>query len=129
MELELYYDTTVEPFASAGFNAARVFELLSRIKEAGITVRVYDTAGWDHTMLREVYLKACVPAILKKYGIKNIFGKRGRRGLFFGRQTPALLVVENGRVTDVYPRREGDRFVTISDFLEGLLAGLRRGGK
>lgn len=129
MELELYYDSTVEPFVSAEFNTADVFRLLDEAKGMGIVVRIYDTAGWNHDMVREVYLKACVPAIRKKYKIKNIFGKRGSGGLFFGRQIPALLVIKDGKPINVYPHREGGRLITISEFLENLVAGSKRGKK
>jgi len=119
--VELYYDSTVEPFMRASFEAERVFELLRKAKDAGIDVRIRDTAGWERQMVRETYLKACVGYIRKKHEVTEIFGTGTATGLFFGRQVPALVLFENERAVDVYPHQEAGRMVSIHEFLERVI--------
>jgi len=39
VKLELYYDSTVEPFETEGFNPARVLEIMEKLEKLGIQVK------------------------------------------------------------------------------------------
>jgi len=128
MRLELYYDSTVEPFRSAPFQRNRIFKLLSRIKGKGVQVAVIDTADWNRNMRYEIYLRCINPSVYKRYRIRNVFGTARESGRYFGRQVPALLVYENDDVIDVYPHDEKRRIISIGEFLEQLVEKLSGGG-
>jgi len=115
--LELYYDTTVEPFASPPFSTSEVLRMLKHAKSAGIAVRIVDTAGWSRDMLMEQYR-----AVMGGRRIKSdIFGPKKKRGWFFGREVPALVIYREGGKPEVYPSVRGDQVITISNFLKKLL--------
>lgn len=115
--LELYYDSTVEPFANPKFEAAEVMEMLRRAEASGITVRVIDTAGWGRELLMERYRQ-----VAGRRRPDEIFGPRGKKGWFFGREVPALVVLGKGR-PELYPARSCGSTVTVSDYLRRLLEG------
>jgi len=129
LELRLYLDSTVEPFAKISFNKRKVFLLLEKLKEHGINVSIIDTAGWNKEMIYEVYLNAARVAIFrgyKAYRIRKIFGSARDSGKYFGREVPALLVYDKGEVIDVYPHEEKGKLITIEEFLEEKLRELER---
>ena len=128
MELEFFYDSTVEPFQVDDYDRDRVLELLERLRRAGVGVKIHDTAGWSGEMQMEHYLRAIAPAVRGKYGIRRVFGSARNPRWFFGRQVPALIVREAGRDVDVYPRRLGAKRETILGFLRKLISELERGG-
>lgn len=118
--LEFFYDSTVEPFRIDDVNVPGILALLEEISVKGVKVTVHDTAGWDYAMQMDHYMRAVGVSVRKRYGLRRIFGSARTSGLFFGRQVPALLVIENGEVTDVYPHMEAGRRHTITDFLRKL---------
>lgn len=100
--------------------------LLDRVRSLGVAVESVDTSGWSEEQLAEAYALAAAPAVIrhsKEYSVRRAFGTRRRGGGFFARGVPALLVYrgEGGLPADVYPHYEGDRPVTIRDFLLRLL--------
>lgn len=116
--LELYYDSTVEPFENPRFDFAEVIKLLRLAMTSGITVRIVDTAGWDRELLIEYYKQI----VGKRRGYGDIFGTRKKKGWFFGREVPALVVLYERGQPELYPSRKGDSIITISDFLQKLLS-------
>jgi hypothetical protein len=123
LTLELYYDSTVDPFAEPGFDIEEVERLLEALKARGVEVKIVDTAGWSREMLREVFERACRGG----GSSRNIFGPKRRRGWFFGREVPALLLIRGGKVIDVYPRRRDGKTETIMSCLQTLLRQLEVG--
>jgi len=121
--IELYFDSTVEPFANPPFRADEVMEMLGVLESSGIKVKLVDTAGWSRDMLIEQYRLAAG----RRRGVDDIFGPRGRRGWFFGREVPALVVRRGHGEPEIYPRRADDRLITPSDFLRKLIE--QRGGE
>lgn len=113
--LELYYDSTVEPFANPKFEAAEVIEMLRKAESSGFTVRLIDTAGWGRELLMERYRQ-----VAGRRGLDEIFGPRGKRGWFFGREVPALVVLGTG-MPELYPARSRGSTITVSDYLRRLL--------
>lgn len=100
--------------------------LLDRVRSLGVPVESVDTSAWTEDELADAYTLATTPAVVshsKTYSVRRAFGTRKRGGDFFGRGVPALLVYETGGglPADVYPHYEGDRPVTIRDFLRRLL--------
>lgn len=129
MKLEFFYDSTVEPFKADDLNLPEVLDLLKRLKGKKMDVVAHDVAGWDDAMRMEHYLRGVVPAVMKKYGIRRVFGSARTSGWLFGRQVPALIVTEDGRVVDIYPHTfAGNRF-TILGVLRELFSKVGGGGK
>jgi len=127
MILELYIDSTVEPFKFPSFDCEKILDLLKKLRERGIEVKIVDTAGWSYEMLYETYLKAASVAIAKgylAYRVRKIFGSARESGKYFGRQVPALLVYEDNKIVDVYPHEERGRLITIEEFLRTKLREL-----
>jgi len=125
MELEFFYDSTVEPFRVDDYDKDKVLELLERLRRAGVRVKIHDTAGWSGEMQMEHYLRAVFLSVRGKYGIRRGFGSARNPGWLFGRQVPALIVREANRDVDVYPHRLGEKRVTILGFLRGLLSDIQ----
>ncbi len=124
----LYYASTTRPPLVDECNSGieEVPPLLERVRGVGVPVEVIDTSPWTESQLGDAYIRAATPAVerhSRSYSVRRAFGTRRRGGQFFGRGVPAL-VVENdrGKVTDVYPHYEGERPVTIRDFLLRVLS-------
>lgn len=117
LRLELLYDSTVEPFSSLKFNFDTVRSLIRALEERGVEVKIIDTAGWSRRMLLEEFRRASTSG----REIHSIFGAGRREGWFFGREAPALLLVKEGRVIDVYPHIEGGSIVTVEDGIRRIL--------
>jgi len=118
--LEIYYDSTVEPFEVSEFDIEKVERLLRILRESGVKIKVVDTAGWSRRMLQDVFKKVSCTEVLSE----DIFGSGKRRGWFFGREIPALLIVRGDRILKVYPHREKDEIKTVEDGLEELVEQL-----
>jgi hypothetical protein len=63
------------------------------------------------------------PSVIKKFGIRRVFGSRRRSGWLFGREVPALLVYEEEGEdpVDVYPHDELGIIKTTKQYLENML--------
>lgn len=100
------------------------------IREAGVEYRAVDTSGLEREELEDAYAQLAVtPSVRRGYRIKHIFGTNKYPGSKFGKDVPALVVLENGRPQDVYPHEEGGRLVTIKDYLDGLRKSGRSGAE
>jgi len=121
MRLELYYDSGVEPFRGA---LDEIFDLLGKCEEKGIESKIIDTKDIEEPEVYDVYIKACLPSILKKYAIRKVFGTKRNSGVFFAKEVPALLVYDEYQElpVDTYPHEKGKRDVEIANFLKNLLA-------
>jgi hypothetical protein len=121
VRLEFFYDSTVEPFRVDDIDVHRALGLLEELGRRGVEVIVHDTAGWDYGMQMEHYMRAVGVSVRRRYGLRRVFGSARTSGWLFGRQVPALLVLEDGQVTDVYPHVLAGRRRTILEFLLGKL--------
>lgn len=124
MQLKLYYSTQHQPAdtpANAGLGAA--LDRLPQLRDLDISCQKIDTADLSDGAVYQAYAAAWAPAISKKFGIRRVFGTRRRSGCYFGREVPALLVYEDDgeEPSDVYPREELGRTVTIAEFLKDLV--------
>lgn len=121
-EARLYYDPSGKGREGADSTAERDFDLLGRaIKEAGVEYRAVDVSVLESDELEEAYARLAVtPSVRKGYRIKHLFGTNKYPGSKFGRDVPALVVLEDGKPQDVYPHEEGGRLVTIKDYVDGL---------
>ena len=124
MRLKLMFDSRI-PTTNVRCNLQAVGRYLSRLEEYGIQHEVLDIAGMTENEIFSIYLGAIVPSVMKKVGIRRVFGSRRQSAFLFGKQVPALLVYEDDVVVDVYPqiRRWAGRNeeLTIEKFLEDLL--------
>jgi hypothetical protein len=122
-EIKLYYSSDIqEPWC----DLQEVRNLLSSLKEKGVSVEEVDTAWLPERKVKEFYTSSVIlPSIKKKYKISGVFGTRTSAGSFFGKEQPGLVVFEDGEVLDVYPHDENGRRMTIADFLKEKIAELK----
>lgn len=111
-----------------GLHQEELGNLLQRMQEAGVEYSVVDTSGASREDLEDMYSQLAVsPSVRKRYRVKRLFGTNKYPGSRFGRGVPALVVLDNGRPTDVYPHEEeGGKIVTIRDYVDTLNGGARR---
>ncbi len=94
----------------------------SKLKELSeknkLTCNVVDTADMTRTERDDLYSRAVLPSIWKKYRVRTVFGTNRQSGIFFGNEQPALLL--EGDVWGIYPHEKDGKKITIEDFLENL---------
>jgi hypothetical protein len=115
--------------ANNGFDLTEIKAALERLEELGISSEIVDISTMSEEKLSNLYSEAVLPAVFKKYHVRQVFGSKRNSGFLFGRGVPALVVYEPGNKypSDVYPHRNGDRLVTIRSFLEDLLKKTAKG--
>jgi hypothetical protein len=123
LRLHLYYDATVEPFATVVGDLARILATLRGLRERGFNVELTDTSEWTDSMLYDVYSEVARLAAVKKIRVRKVFGTARDSGKYFGRKVPALLVYEGGNLVDVYPKIERGRLITIEEYLNRICRG------
>lgn len=129
MFLKLIHHSGTVPFDSAeneGLELLKIQGLLERLEKLGVVWETIDTAPMSADQLSDLYIESILPAVYRKYHVRQVFGSKRHSGSFFGKGVPALLVYEPGGryPSDVYPHRAGDHIVTIRAFLEDLLKKL-----
>jgi len=126
--IELYYNSQIETPWS---DLKRIRLQLRKLEEAGIPIRLIDTASMEDQQIFEHYMEATYPSVRKQYRIRQIFGTQNKSGQFFGRQQPALLVYrgEDKKPVDVYPHDENGNRVLIEDLLEQKIGELKMEGE
>jgi hypothetical protein len=114
---EFYYDPGEIHDTPANRDLARAAR---RIREAGAAYLTVDAGEMTREQAEQRYLdRAVPPSMARRYQVKLVFGTNKYAGGFFGKGVPALVVLEDGRPTDVYPHREQDgTIVTINDYLD-----------
>lgn len=123
MKIEFYYQANrIQSWPeNEGLYGRMPDHLLGQMREAGVEYRMIDPSELSREELEDAYIRLAVPpSVRKRYGIKRVFGTNKYPGSFFGRQVPALVILENGRPQDVFPHEEGGKIVTIKDYLEKL---------
>ena len=127
MRLTFYFSSKHKPSKipeNNGFNLDEILGCLKSLEDKGqTTYGVIDTSTLSGADLFDAYITASAPAILKGrtgYNVSHVFGTRRSKGIFFGREIPALSVYgEMDQIpTDIYPHRKGQAIITISEFLE-----------
>jgi len=107
-----------------------VLKLLDRLEKLGVKVDrtdTADTADMPDTTRMNLYLSSLVAAVLQKTEVRREFGSNRNPGLTFGREVPALRVLENGICVDLYPQRRSmvdKQRVTIEAYLENAIKTL-----
>jgi hypothetical protein len=134
VKLKLYYSSKHELSKideNAGFDFDEILgELRSLEAQGQASFSIVDTSELSGADLFDAYIAASVPAVLKghtMYNISRVFGTKRSKGIFFGREVPAMLVYGemDQHPTDVYPHRIGQAIITIKEFLEKILSGKR----
>jgi len=125
LSVKLYYNSKID---NPRCDISKVLKLLDEIHDLGIGCQIIDTADMDEDSLSGLYAEAVIPSVRKHYSVRHIFGTRNKRGKFFGRQQPALLVYkENSRhPEDIYPHEKEGEKITIEDYLERILAEVEK---
>jgi len=124
MKLKLVYDSTI-PETDVRSDLLSIRDYLSKLENYGIQHAIIDIAGLTDEEVFSIYLEAITPSVMKKVGIRRVFGSKRQSAFLFGKQVPALLVYEEDIVIDVYPQikrweRRSEK-LEIEGFLEDLL--------
>jgi hypothetical protein len=124
MEVEVYYNAGRDDDEPG----LRIERVLARLREAGVAYRVIETSEQPQEDVERAYGTRAVPAaMVRQYGIRRLFGTHSKPGVFFGREVPALVVVEGGRPQDVYPHQERDgNVVSIEDYVDSVARARER---
>lgn len=131
MILKLIHHSETFPLdlpANKGFDLTEIKAILQRLEQFGVSREIINTTTLSDKELSNLYIEAVLPAVYKKYPVRQVFGSKRNSGFLFGKGVPALLVSEPGQQypTDVYPHRNGDGVVTIRAFLEDLLKKMEK---
>jgi len=107
----------------------QALDLLRERAKAG-TIKLEERRNVTDEELYELYLGTVVPVSMqRKIAIRRVFGSARRGGYAdFGKGVPALLIYEDGSLADIYPHREGDREVSILDYVQQEIGDGRAAG-
>jgi len=101
-----YYDSSVQP---EDCDVKRILDILKRLQELGVNVKVVDTAGCSDEERTGPYFDAITGAVIQRAAIRQVFGSKGMPAFLFGRQVPGLLIYDETYTppicVDVYPQR------------------------
>jgi len=124
MRLKLVFDSSI-PVSQVRCDLQAVKRYFSRLEEHGILCEFKDISSKPQNEVYDIYSDAIVPSVMKKVGIRRVFGSKRQSAFLFGKQVPALLVYQDATVDDVYPQirnwAERQELVTIERHLEDLL--------
>jgi len=99
-------------------------EALERLRELSRhgAIQLEENNSLSDEELVDLYYDEVMPhSVRTKVGLRKVYGSARKSGAaHFGKGVPALLLYENDTLVDIYPRRERDREVTISDFVATL---------
>jgi len=128
--LVLLYNSAVKPWEA---DIGRILGYLSTLCARGMDCESLDVAGTAEEKLDGWRDEAVKASVLRKQGIRQVFGARGKGGLpHFGREVPALLVYTDGEKMPVavfpHSERRGPerKEISIEGFLKELLEGDER---
>ncbi len=118
----------LESQENEGFELAKIESLLEQLEKLGVAWKTIDPSTMSEDQLSELYVQSTLPAVHRKYHVRQVFGSKRHSASLFGKEVPALLVYEPGKEfpTDTFPHRAADRIVTIRSFLEALLKKLEQ---
>lgn len=121
LSVKLYYDSKID---NPRCDISKIMKLLDKLHDLEFGCQIIDTADMDEESLSGLYAESVMPSVRKHYRVRHIFGTRNKRGKFFGRQQPALLVYKdnNRHPEDIYPHEEEGEKITIEDYLERILS-------
>ena len=108
---------------NAGFRRDEVVRLLDGLRTRGHDYEIIDGDAINDEQRGELYGQAfsAVAHNGNRYRIRQVYGSRKHGGgEHLGKGVPALIVLENGEVLDVYPRQAGDTYETIHAYLAAL---------
>lgn len=127
--LKFYYSTGTDPsLIPTNEGVADVTRLLEELDMPGVPVEMVDVAELTEKERTDAYLDAVGVSVIKKYRIRQVFGNRRISGTSFGKNVPALIIInlEAGKPEEVYPRQEPGRIVPIAAFLRAYLGELSK---
>ncbi|MDE0823633.1 MAG: hypothetical protein OSB07_06655 [Dehalococcoidia bacterium] len=127
--LKFYYSTGTDPsLIPTNEGVADVTRLLEELDMPGVPVEMVDVAELTEKERTDAYLDAVGVSVIKKYRIRQVFGSRRISGTSFGKNVPALIIInlEAGKPEEVYPRQEPGRIVPIAAFLRAYLGELSK---
>lgn len=125
LSMKLYYNSEIE---KTWCDIPKILKLFDELQDLGVGCQIIDTVDMDEETLSELYIEAVMPSVRKHYRVKHFFGTRNKKGKFFGREQPALLVYKDNKryPEDIYPHEEEREKVTIEDYLSQILADVEK---
>lgn len=124
--LHFIYNSTLERH-KARCDVALVLRYLQQIQVLGIKVELTDTNAISEPERMNLYSDAITGSVIQKAEIRRVFGSNRYPGTLFGKEVPALLVLEREICTDVYPQRRSlvdGQEQTIESYLENTIKAL-----
>lgn len=115
MTMKLYYR------ADKDAQLGEIRAMLEEIAARGIRLEMVETSTLSDEALTKAYAEAVMPAVWRKYRVRQVFGSKRHPGRFFGREVPALVIYENDQPVDIYPHEENGQVITVKEFLKDLL--------
>ncbi len=126
-KVEFYYSSKAKPDPRYPCDIQKALEALEKLAELGLDARAVDVEEL-RDVFRAYHKAVSGPAPEEKSVLSEIKGASYDE--FFGRTVPALLCYNkaNDRApSQVFPRKEKDRLVTVNEALEKLLEKLEGG--
>ncbi len=120
-KVEFYYSSKVKPDPRYPCDIKKALEALDKLAELGLDARAIDVEEL-RDVFRAYHKAVSGPAPEQKSVLSEVKGASYDQ--FFGKTIPALLCYAkaNDRApSQVFPRKEGDRLVTVNEALERLL--------
>ncbi len=120
-KLEFYYSSKTKPDPRYPCDIQKALKALDRLAELGLDARAIDVEEL-RDVFRAYHKAVSGPAPEQKSVLSEIKGASYDQ--FFGKTIPALLCYAkaNDRApSQVFPRKEGERLVTVNEALERIL--------
>ena len=105
----------------------RILLLLERTKQLGVNVEIVDTSRISDKERMKLYLDSIVGSVIQKATIRRVFGSNRDPGCKFGRQVPAMQIIDAEVCVDIYPQKRSivdGQEKTIMAYLESSLKAL-----
>ena len=120
-KVEFYYSSKMKPDPRYPCNIQNALEALDKLAELGLDARAIDVEEL-RDVFRAYHKAVSGPTPAQKSVLSEVKGASYDE--FFGKTIPALLCYTkaNDRApSQVYPRMEGNRLVTVNEALESLV--------
>jgi len=124
-KVEFYYSSKVNPDPRFPCDIQKALKDLDRIAELGLDARAIDVEGL-RDVFRAYHKAVSGPTAEEKSLLSEVRGASYDE--FFGKTMPALLCYAkaNDRApSQVFPKKEGERLITVNQALEQILGELK----
>jgi len=87
MRMKLYYrrDSWLRVQANKDFQLDEVHAMLEQLATRGVQLEMVETSTLSDEALMKAYLEAAMPAVWRKYRVRQVFGSKRHRSARLGR--------------------------------------------